>query len=292
MPSRGWFAGLKERRLAIAELPVGTVVPTTGPAPPGGFQFPVKAIFITTDPTNPAILFGYGTWTEVGAGRVLIGLDSGDPDFDSPGDAGGAKTSTPTGTVSAPTFTGSALAPHQHGPGTITPSAHSGAAVSAHSGAGVADHASHTHAYTDVVNHTHVVNVTDPGHAHAQRRNASTTGANTGWTTAFDTSSSNPVEDVNTGTGIKSTGISASSNNPAGGVASGTTQGPSATLSHGVTQPSDHVVTQPADHTMSGASESVSGGTPAGSVSSPSFSGSPQSIVQPYLVVYFWQRTA
>ena len=63
---------------------------------------------------------------------------------------------TPSGTVSQPTFTGDALAGHSHGVGTY--------ATSAHTGTAVADHASHTHTYTDVLNHTHTVSVTDPGH--------------------------------------------------------------------------------------------------------------------------------
>ena len=33
-------------------------------------------------------------WTQVAAGKVIVGLDSGDTDFDNPGDTGGAKTVT------------------------------------------------------------------------------------------------------------------------------------------------------------------------------------------------------
>ena len=128
-------------------------------------------------------------------------------------------------------------ATHSHGVGTFATSAHAGAAVD--------DHPSHTHTYSQIVNHTHPV--TDPGHVHAQRRNNTATGANTGWTTAFDTSSSNPVNDANTGTASATTGITTA--NPAGGVAQGTTDGPSATLSHAVTQPNNH--------TMSGTSEAA-----------------------------------
>jgi len=233
---------------------------------------------------------GFGTWVAFGTGRVLVAIDPGDPDFDTAGEMVGAKTISPDGSVSAPTFTGAALGVHQHGTGTLAPSAHSGAAV--------ADHVSHTHGYTEVVNHNHPVNITDPehthvqnAHVHTQRRNATATGANTGWTTAFDTSSSVPAADLNTGTGSTTptnqnapTGITAGSSNPAGGVASGITQGPSATLSHGVTQPGDH--------TMAGASEALSAGTPAGSVSAPIFTGTPGSVVQPSIVVYVWTRTA
>jgi hypothetical protein len=70
----------------------------------------------------------------------------------------------------------------------------------------------------------------------------------------------------------------------AGVAASGTTGNPNATQTHSVTQPNAH--------TMSGSSEAVSGGTPAGTVSAPTFTGSPTSVVQPYVTVYMWKRTA
>jgi hypothetical protein len=56
--------------------------------------------------------------------------------------------------------------------------------------------------------------------------------------------------------------------NNTGGVATGTTTGPSAALSHPVTDPGhQHGLTQP------------------------TFTGSATSVLQPYLVVYCWERT-
>ena len=46
--------------------------------------------------TNPATLLGFGTWAAFGAGRVMVGLDSSDTDFDSAEETGGAKTHTLT----------------------------------------------------------------------------------------------------------------------------------------------------------------------------------------------------
>ncbi len=57
-----------------------------------GSSWPVGSIFISIVATNPATLLGFGTWTAFGAGRVLIGLDAGDADFDTPEETGGAKT--------------------------------------------------------------------------------------------------------------------------------------------------------------------------------------------------------
>lgn len=109
--------------------------------------FPVGSVFISVVSTNPATLLGYGTWSSIGSGRVLVGLDAVDPDFDTLEETGGEKTVTLS--------------------------------------------------VAQMPVHTHV----QDAHSHAQRRNNVATGANTGWTTAFDTSSSSPVADVNTGTG-------------------------------------------------------------------------------------------
>jgi len=60
---------------------------TSSPEP-----WPVGSIFISIVDTNPADLLGYGTWEVFGTGRMLIGVDPADPDFDTPEETGGAKT--------------------------------------------------------------------------------------------------------------------------------------------------------------------------------------------------------
>lgn len=49
--------------------------------------------------TNPATLFGFGTWVAV-AGRCIVGFDSGQTEFDSAGEEGGEKTHLLTGAES------------------------------------------------------------------------------------------------------------------------------------------------------------------------------------------------
>lgn len=159
--------------------------------PPGGSNaFPVGSVFIATVSTNPATLLGYGTWAAIGAGRVLVGLDAADTDFDTVKETGGAKT------------------------------------------VAVADHASHTHTYTQVPNHVHVQTLpsSQAGNFACGTRDASSGGTGGSPATIADT---------------------VSTANPTGGVATGTTAGPSATLTHAAV-----------------------------------------SIVQPYFVVYMWERTA
>lgn len=234
----------------------------TPPSGPGGQAFPVGAVYINVTGVNPATELGYGTWSAFGAGRVMVGYDAGDTDFDTAEETGGAKTK----------------------------------AISAHAGTAVADHASHTHSvtsnvavanHTDILNHTHTVTVTDPGHNHTQNAHTHTLATGTGATGNFsqvigtvDTSSGGSggtptqtalgtISGSTTATNVaNTTGITATTANPAGGVASVahsvtnnavTSAGPSAPLTHSVTQPSDHTALN---------------------------------VLQPFIVCHFWKRTA
>jgi microcystin-dependent protein len=61
-----------------------------------GQVWPVGSVFISVVSTNPATLLGVGTWAALAPGRVLVGLDAGDADFDTVEETGGAKTVTLT----------------------------------------------------------------------------------------------------------------------------------------------------------------------------------------------------
>ena len=72
---------------------------------------PVGSIYINaTNATNPGTLFGFGTWTAFGAGRVPVGFDAGNVLFDTAEETGGSAdatlpTHTHTATVTDPGHT-------------------------------------------------------------------------------------------------------------------------------------------------------------------------------------------
>lgn len=62
---------------------------------------PVGCIYTNITGTNPGTELGFGTWTAFGAGRVMVGYNSGDTDFDTAEETGGTKTNTASGTTGA-----------------------------------------------------------------------------------------------------------------------------------------------------------------------------------------------
>jgi hypothetical protein len=70
--------------------------------------YPVGSIYTNaTSSTNPATLLGFGTWTAFGAGRVMVGFNSGNALFDTAEETGGSADAitvshTHTATVTDP----------------------------------------------------------------------------------------------------------------------------------------------------------------------------------------------
>jgi len=79
------------RNLTISgTLTIGSNTATTLQA-----VYPVGSIYINAAvATNPGTLLGFGTWAAFGAGRVIVGLNAADSDFDTAQETGGAKTHT------------------------------------------------------------------------------------------------------------------------------------------------------------------------------------------------------
>lgn len=55
---------------------------------------PIGCIYTSVNATNPASLLTIGTWTPFGSGKVLVGVDTDDTDFDISEKVGGDKTHT------------------------------------------------------------------------------------------------------------------------------------------------------------------------------------------------------
>ena len=163
-------------------------------------------------------------WSEVSSlsGKFVLGTAAASGDIAS---AGGSDTITPAGTVSQPSFAGAQFTPA----GTVSQPSFTGTP------------------FTAVINHTHAVTVTDPGHTHVERMVNSGTAGTVGVQGASTASNANAS---NSASASATTGITATTANPAGGVSSITPAG---------------TVSQPA---FTGTPV-----TPAGTVSQPSFTG-------------------
>jgi hypothetical protein len=88
--------------------------------------WPVGSVHLRYDSIDPGTIFG-GTWTLFAKGRTIIGVDSTDPDFDTLGETGGAKTHAidqgmvPPHTHDAgPNLVMNTVADHTHGAGSYT----------------------------------------------------------------------------------------------------------------------------------------------------------------------------
>ena len=75
---------------------VTTAVAAVSKAVINGHAYPVGSIYTSIVSTNPATLLGVGTWAAFGAGKVMVGIDSGDSDFDTAEETGGSKTDSHT----------------------------------------------------------------------------------------------------------------------------------------------------------------------------------------------------
>ena len=75
--------------------------------------YPIGSIYISVFNTNPSSLFG-GSWVAFGAGKVLVGQNGGDADFDTAEETGGAKAVTIAQANLPNISTGNNSAAHTH----------------------------------------------------------------------------------------------------------------------------------------------------------------------------------
>lgn len=79
---------------------------------------PIGTIRFQTTNVNPATFLGFGTWVLWGAGRVPVGVDTADSNFNTVEKTGGANSNstsyTPAGTVGSHTLTVDEIPAHRH----------------------------------------------------------------------------------------------------------------------------------------------------------------------------------
>src|SRR3990167_4354461 len=78
--------------LNIGRLDDGGYIRRMGKELQSDTPLPVGFVYLSVVPDNPAGLLGYGTRAALGAGRVLVGIDPADSDFDTARKLSGAKT--------------------------------------------------------------------------------------------------------------------------------------------------------------------------------------------------------
>lgn len=123
--------------------------------------YPVGSVYMGTSPTNPAQIFGQGTWVAWGSGRVPVGVNTNDTSFNTVEKTGGVKDSVVP--YHKHDFTGNALGTHTH--------AFTGNALG-----------THTHAFTGNALDTHTHSFTGNAlgsHKHTYSRADSTSGSTT-----------------------------------------------------------------------------------------------------------------
>jgi len=101
---------------------VTTAVAALDAAAINAIVYPVGSIYTTVLATAPATLLGMGTWVAFGAGKVMVGIDASDTDFDTAEETGGAKTDSHALTIAE-------MPSHTHTPTTVSGSSGSSSGV-------------------------------------------------------------------------------------------------------------------------------------------------------------------
>jgi len=88
---------VKPQGITSTELAPGAVQASNLATSALAAAYPVGSIYMNaSNSDNPSTLLGFGTWAAFGAGRVPVGIDSSDTDFDTAEETGGVKEVTLT----------------------------------------------------------------------------------------------------------------------------------------------------------------------------------------------------
>lgn len=257
--------------------------------------YPVGAVYTSVVSTNPGTLFG-GTWQTIG-GFLLAGYASGDADWGTPGATGGARTSTPTGTVLAPIFMGTASqatsAVSAGTPaGTVAAPAFTGSsnqntsAVTAGTPAGTV--AAPVFTGTALGTHAHELPFIKAAGGTAQLKMLAQSIFGSGTSRAPESISAAPTANTTAAAVALSQAVSA-------GTPAGTNSAPAFTGSalgahqHTLTPAGTNSAPAFTGNALGTHSHTL---TPSGTNSAPIFMGDSMPILPPTLTVYMWKRTA
>ena len=253
--------------------------------------FPVGCIYTSTSSANPASFLGIGTWSAYGSGRVLVGAGSGY----SAGSTGGSASVKviPTGSVGGTQLTVANLPSHTHTATTASAGAHShtaqsaGAHVHTESSAG-----SHTHTAQNAGGHTHTRGTMEISGTYTTRGLEHLKTAATG---AFYDAGTSDASARGNGEIGATIGFRAS-----GGWTGATSSNGSHSHTINSAGAHTHTIASAGAHTHSTDSKGshthtiTVSSTGSGTAHTHSFTGAEVTIstLQPYVVVYFWRRTA
>ena len=266
--------------------------------------YPVGSVYMGTSPTNPAQIFGQGTWVAWGSGRVPVGVNINDTSFNAVEKTGGTKDSVVP--YHKHNFTGNALGTHTH---TFTGNAlgshkHTYSKANSTSGSTTLNTnqiPSHSHSYSKSATETGSTVLTVdqmPSHMHRPRNASDTTQFLTyqpdGGTRRLKIASAGD-DDIRSGSEFTteytggdqghthSIARTSESTGSVGGGSGHTHSIGSSSADSGSTNIG----------TPSGTNSSVSAGTPSGSISYAGTNGNATNAnLQPYITCYMWKRTA
>lgn len=204
--------------------------------------WPIGSVFIGVTATNPNTLLGIGTWTQFAQGKMLVGQQAADADFDTAEETGGAKTHT---------ITTGEMPAHGH-------------VQDAHT------HTQNAHTHTqDAHNHTqNAHNHTQDAHNHIQDAHGHFQQS----TTVINTGGSGTGGAAGTGTTGGATQAAAAANNPA-------------TATNQATTPTNQAATATNQNATATNQNATATNQNTGG-------GAAANIMNPYIVVYMWKRTA
>ena len=124
--------------------------------------YPVGSIYISTKNTNPSTYFG-GTWVEFGSGKTLVGINTGDTDFNTVEKTGGHKE------LQNHTHSMEGAGRHRHDLDGNDSSLAKGSSYVRPRSAGAATAGQYHTTYVE--NHTHTINSTGGGTSYADSPN-------------------------------------------------------------------------------------------------------------------------